>query len=90
MFKQVFKGNNSPWRCKYIFTQSGDVTEKVKGSRELKALGLQGVALGWVLQYGDVKENIESAKKLKKSGISNYNIGLDVRRKSIIDFTKSS
>ncbi len=52
-------------------------------ARELKALGIQGVAIGWVLQYGDVKENIESAKKLKKSGMNNHSIGLEVRGKSI-------
>jgi len=74
-----------------LFSRSLEkIRQRIVCVPELKALGLQGVALGWVLQYGDVKENIESAKKLKKSGISNYNIGLDVRRKSIIDFTKSS
>ena len=59
------------------------VNEKVQGARELKTLGIQGVAIGWVLQYGDVKENIESAKKLKKSGMNNHSIGLEVRGKSI-------
>jgi hypothetical protein len=49
----------------------------------LKALGVEGSAIGLVLKNGDVNENIESAKKLKKSEMNNHSIELEVRRKSI-------